>query len=138
MIVLKYSSFVYKIRLYFKTKVVNHDTLKPCHGQVPKWIQHGRLKNPSGFPGARLQKWSMSYLQKRHNNGEDNMMTYYEYLEAWFRLDGISLMRSQAKQLGTYPCQECQRQDESFRLKYHDRYNQQTQEMKPKTAEVTS
>ena len=126
MIIRKYSSFVYKIRLHFKTKVVNHDTLKPCHGKIPKWIQRGRLNNPEEFQEPDFRNGPYCICRRGMNEGED-MMICCEYCDEWFHLECISLTRTQAKRLGVYQCQECQGEDEAFRITYHDRYSQQTQ-----------
>ena len=49
LVIHKYSSFVYKCRLYQKSLIVNHDMMKLSLGKVPKWIERAKKVDQSKF-----------------------------------------------------------------------------------------
>ena len=129
MILKKYSSFVYKIRLYYKIKVVNHDSLKPCPGKVPKWILRARA-DPTKFVEPKGKEGPYCLCNGPIDEVDtDNWMIQCEYCDKWFHAKCIGLTRSQEERLPVYQCRDCEGEDEIFRISYNDRY--QTQDADP-------
>ena len=122
MVMKKYSSFVYKVRIHQRTKVVNHDSLKPCLGKIPKWIQQaqanpGEFTEPKGDAGPYCI--CKGGVDKRN---PENFMINCEYCDKWFHSKCVGITRSQERKITAYQCKNCEGEEEIFRISYNDRY----------------
>ena len=115
-VVHRFSSFVYKIRLYQKLHVVNHDWLKPCKGRVPKWIQHAKQTNFWEFKPPDSRK-GPHCICRRGYLGE--LMLCCEICDKWFHGKCIGVSERQFRNRPYY-CEVCDGDEEDFRITYRD------------------
>ena len=120
LVIHKYSSFVYKCRLYQKRLIVNHDMMKLSLGKVPKWIERAKKVDQSKFKPPENINGPHCICGGKFDG---NLMLNCEYCNKWYHAACVGVSESQEKSLPVYRCAECAGEEEVFRISYHDRYS---------------
>ena len=113
---------MYKVRIYQKTKVVNHDSLKPCLGKIPKWIQQAKA-NPGEFTEPKGEAGPYCTCRGGVDKEDaENIMVNCEWCDTWYHSKCVGFTKAQKKKKAPYQCKNCKGEDEIFRINYYDRY----------------
>ena len=118
LVVERLSSFIYRCRLRQKMLIVHHDHLKPCKGDVPKWLQRARNNLDEQMPHPT--KGPHCICGGPYKPG--TYMIACDLCDCWFHGTCVKITEEMGKSIQSYSCQNCTGDREEFRMSKHERH----------------